>query len=105
MSTIGLGTSDDHSTPIANEFGINLDNANEMDEGEIDLENAEVHVPQTNATNNNSEQAEVIRERTSFQVGHYCGEMGQDFWVARRWQREFDTKQVASQILFVTIPA
>ncbi|KAK8570536.1 hypothetical protein V6N13_074410 [Hibiscus sabdariffa] len=55
MSSIGLGTSDGHSTPIAKEFGINLDDANEMDEDEIDLENAEVHVPQTNATNNNSE--------------------------------------------------
>ncbi|KAM5555821.1 endoribonuclease Dicer [Rosa sericea] len=40
------------------------------------------------------QQAEVIRERTGFQVGHYCGEMGQDFWDTRRWQREFDTKQV-----------
>ncbi|KAK8485903.1 hypothetical protein V6N13_028131 [Hibiscus sabdariffa] len=40
------------------------------------------------------QQAEVIRERTGFQVGHYCGEMGQDFWDARRWQREFETKQV-----------
>ncbi|CAA0826798.1 Endoribonuclease Dicer homolog 1 [Striga hermonthica] len=40
------------------------------------------------------QQAEVIRERTSFQVGHYCGEMGQDFWDARRWQREFESKQV-----------
>ncbi|KAL5572243.1 hypothetical protein UlMin_021840, partial [Ulmus minor] len=39
-------------------------------------------------------QAEAIRERTGFQVGHYCGEMGQDFWDARRWQREFDSKQV-----------
>ncbi|KAE8660545.1 Endoribonuclease Dicer-like protein 1 [Hibiscus syriacus] len=39
------------------------------------------------------QQAEVIRERTGFQVGHYCGEMGQDFWDARRWQREFETKQ------------
>ncbi|PPD88783.1 hypothetical protein GOBAR_DD14282 [Gossypium barbadense] len=26
--------------------------------------------------------------------GHYCGEMGQDFWDARRWQREFESKQV-----------
>ncbi|KAK9018505.1 hypothetical protein V6N11_001478 [Hibiscus sabdariffa] len=65
MSTIGLGTSDDHSTPIANEFGINLDNANEMDEGEIDLENAEVHVPQTNATNNNSEVRNIEYESES----------------------------------------
>ncbi|PSS05105.1 Endoribonuclease [Actinidia chinensis var. chinensis] len=40
------------------------------------------------------QQAEVIRERTGYQVGHYCGEMGQDFWDARRWQREFETKQV-----------
>ncbi|KAI9180947.1 hypothetical protein LWI28_009608 [Acer negundo] len=40
------------------------------------------------------QQAEVIRERTGFIVGHYCGEMGQDFWDAQRWQREFDTKQV-----------
>ncbi|KAK4746446.1 hypothetical protein SAY87_012758 [Trapa incisa] len=40
------------------------------------------------------QQAEVIRERTGFQVGHYCGEMGQDFWDARRWHREFETKQV-----------
>lgn len=40
------------------------------------------------------QQAEVIRERTGFQVGHYCGEMGQDFWDARRWQREFESKQV-----------
>lgn len=39
------------------------------------------------------QQAEVIRE-TGYQVGHYCGEMGQDFWDARRWQREFETKQV-----------
>ncbi|KAE9460262.1 hypothetical protein C3L33_07834, partial [Rhododendron williamsianum] len=42
----------------------------------------------------NMQQAEVIREQTSYQVGHYCGEMGQDFWDARRWQREFETKQV-----------
>ncbi|WKA05682.1 hypothetical protein VitviT2T_023632 [Vitis vinifera] len=40
------------------------------------------------------QQAEVIRERTGYQVGHYCGEMGQDFWDARRWQREFETKHV-----------
>ncbi|CAN1309687.1 Endoribonuclease Dicer homolog 1 [Linum perenne] len=40
------------------------------------------------------QQAEVIRDRAGFQVGHYCGEMGQDFWDTRRWQREFDTKQV-----------
>ncbi|XP_050385155.1 endoribonuclease Dicer homolog 1 [Argentina anserina] len=40
------------------------------------------------------QQAEVIRERTGLQVGHYCGEMGQDFWDTRRWQHEFDTKQV-----------
>ncbi|KAH7519383.1 hypothetical protein FEM48_Zijuj08G0030400 [Ziziphus jujuba var. spinosa] len=40
------------------------------------------------------QQAEAIRERTGYQVGHYCGEMGQDFWDSRRWQREFDSKQV-----------
>ncbi|KAJ6805125.1 endoribonuclease Dicer-like protein 1-like [Iris pallida] len=40
------------------------------------------------------QQAEVIRERTSYRVGHYCGEMGQDFWDTRRWQREFESKQV-----------
>ncbi|CAH8319117.1 unnamed protein product [Eruca vesicaria subsp. sativa] len=40
------------------------------------------------------QQAEVIRNQTSFQVGHYCGEMGQDFWDSRRWQREFESKQV-----------
>lgn len=40
------------------------------------------------------QQAEVIREQTGYQVGHYCGEMGQDFWDARRWQREFESKQV-----------
>ncbi|XBH58778.1 hypothetical protein VPH35_080155 [Triticum aestivum] len=40
------------------------------------------------------QQAEVIRERTGYRVGHYCGEMGQDFWDARKWQREFDSKQV-----------
>ncbi|KAL1811892.1 hypothetical protein ACET3Z_021957 [Daucus carota] len=40
------------------------------------------------------QQAEVIRDRTGYQVGHYCGEMGQDFWDARRWQHEFETKQV-----------
>ncbi|CAM8960945.1 unnamed protein product [Rhodiola kirilowii] len=40
------------------------------------------------------QQAEVIREQTGIQVGHYCGEMGQDFWDARRWRREFETKQV-----------
>ncbi|KAD5802937.1 hypothetical protein E3N88_14297 [Mikania micrantha] len=40
------------------------------------------------------DQAEVIREQTGYQVGHYCGEMGQDFWDARRWQREFEKKQV-----------
>ncbi|KAK8490190.1 hypothetical protein V6N11_028905 [Hibiscus sabdariffa] len=63
MSSIGLGTSDGHSTPIAKEFGINLDDANEMDEDEIDLENAEVHVPQTNA--NNSEVCNVEDESES----------------------------------------
>ncbi|KAI5062975.1 hypothetical protein GOP47_0021522 [Adiantum capillus-veneris] len=40
------------------------------------------------------QQAEVIREGTGFQVGHYCGEMGQDFWDARRWNREFESKDV-----------
>ncbi|KAJ4773845.1 Endoribonuclease Dicer [Rhynchospora pubera] len=40
------------------------------------------------------QQAEVIRERTGFNVGHYCGEMGQDFWDSKRWQREFESKQV-----------
>ncbi|CAN6483899.1 unnamed protein product [Victoria cruziana] len=40
------------------------------------------------------QQAEVIREGTGYNVGHYCGEMGQDFWDARRWQREFESKQV-----------
>ncbi|XP_062209665.1 endoribonuclease Dicer homolog 1 [Phragmites australis] len=40
------------------------------------------------------QQAEVIRERTGYRVGHYCGEMGQDFWDARKWQREFESKQV-----------
>ncbi|URE26504.1 hypothetical protein MUK42_18017 [Musa troglodytarum] len=40
------------------------------------------------------QQAEVIRERTGYKVGHYCGETGQDFWDARRWQREFESKQV-----------
>ncbi|CAH1411951.1 unnamed protein product [Lactuca virosa] len=40
------------------------------------------------------QQAEVIRDQTGYQVGHYCGEMGQDFWDARRWQREFEKKQV-----------
>lgn len=40
------------------------------------------------------QQAEVIRDRTGYQVGHYCGEMGQDFWDTRRWQHEFETKQV-----------
>ncbi|KAL4284187.1 hypothetical protein GQ457_16G013230 [Hibiscus cannabinus] len=42
MSSIGLGTSDGHSTPIAKEFVINLDDANEMDGDEIDLENAKM---------------------------------------------------------------
>ncbi|KAK8669441.1 hypothetical protein V6N13_106872 [Hibiscus sabdariffa] len=36
-----------HSTPILEEFGVNLDDANEMDEDETDLENAGVRVPQT----------------------------------------------------------
>ncbi|PAN51890.1 hypothetical protein PAHAL_9G627400 [Panicum hallii] len=40
------------------------------------------------------QQAEVIRERTGYCVGHYCGEMGQDFWDSRKWQREFESKQV-----------
>nr|CAB3497246.1 unnamed protein product [Digitaria exilis] len=40
------------------------------------------------------QQAEVIRERTGYRVGHYCGEMGQDFWDSRKWQREFESKQV-----------
>ncbi|GAB4861487.1 Dicer-like protein 1 [Ancistrocladus abbreviatus] len=40
------------------------------------------------------QQAEVIREQTGYSVGHYCGEMGQDFWDSRRWQREFESKQV-----------
>jgi endoribonuclease Dicer len=47
------------------------------------------------------QQAEVIRERTGFQVGHYCGEMGQDFWDTRRWQREFDTKQVCFTVFVI----
>ncbi|CAJ1976049.1 unnamed protein product [Sphenostylis stenocarpa] len=51
------------------------------------------------------QQAEVIRERTGYQVGHYCGEMGQDFWDARRWQREFDTKHyfLTSDSVFFSI--
>ncbi|GMH17328.1 hypothetical protein Nepgr_019169 [Nepenthes gracilis] len=40
------------------------------------------------------QQAEVIREQTGYHVGHYCGEMGQDFWDSRRWQREFESRQV-----------
>lgn len=40
------------------------------------------------------QQAEVIRDRTGYQVGHYCGEMGKNFWDLRRWQREFETRQV-----------
>ncbi|KAL9251943.1 Endoribonuclease Dicer homolog 1-like protein [Drosera capensis] len=40
------------------------------------------------------QQAEVIRAQTGYSVGHYCGEMGQDFWDLRRWQREFESKQV-----------
>ncbi|KAG0553066.1 hypothetical protein BDA96_01G563200 [Sorghum bicolor] len=40
------------------------------------------------------QQAEVIRDRTGYRVGHYCGEMGQDFWDSRKWQREFESKQV-----------
>lgn len=50
-----------------------------------------------------SQQAEVIRTTTKFNVGHYCGEMGQDFWDARRWQREFDTKDVHSFIQILTV--
>lgn len=42
----------------------------------------------------------MIRNQTNFQVGHYCGEMGQDFWDARRWQREFESKQVAFDASF-----
>lgn len=41
------------------------------------------------------QQAEVIRESTGYHVGRYCGEMGQDFWDARRWHREFETKQMS----------
>lgn len=44
----------------------------------------------------------MIRNQTNFQVGHYCGEMGQDFWDARRWQREFESKQVAFSASFFT---
>lgn len=40
------------------------------------------------------QQAEVIRKQTGYNVGHYCGEMGQDFWDSRRWQREFESKEV-----------
>ncbi|KAI3983845.1 hypothetical protein MKX01_011553 [Papaver californicum] len=40
------------------------------------------------------QQAEVIRESTGYKVGHYCGEMGQDFWDACRWLREFESNQV-----------
>ncbi|KAJ7524239.1 hypothetical protein O6H91_18G083200 [Diphasiastrum complanatum] len=40
------------------------------------------------------QQAEVIRERTGFRVGHYCGEMGQDFWNKERWHLEFQSKEV-----------
>ncbi|KAL5210919.1 hypothetical protein ABZP36_006542, partial [Zizania latifolia] len=39
------------------------------------------------------QQAEVIRDRTGYRVGHYCGEMGHDFWDARKWQCEFESKQ------------
>ncbi|XP_020272095.1 endoribonuclease Dicer homolog 1-like [Asparagus officinalis] len=42
------------------------------------------------------QQAEVIREKTRYRVGHYCGEMCQDFWDSRRWQREFESKQLDS---------
>lgn len=47
------------------------------------------------------QQAEAIRERTGYEVGHYCGEMGQDFWDTRRWQREFDTKQVGLTVFVI----
>ena len=36
----------------------------------------------------------MISEKTGYKVGHYCGEMGQDFWDARKWLREFESKQV-----------
>ena len=45
------------------------------------------------------QQAEVIRDRTGYRVGHYCGEMGQDFWDSRKWQREFDSKQAILLLL------
>ncbi|KAK8568993.1 hypothetical protein V6N12_007526 [Hibiscus sabdariffa] len=44
-----------HSTPILEEFGVNLDDANEMDEDETDLENAGVRVPQTTSEVRNIE--------------------------------------------------
>ncbi|KAJ9171599.1 hypothetical protein P3X46_014942 [Hevea brasiliensis] len=46
---------------------------------------------------------EVIPKHTGYQVGHYCGEMGQDFWDARRWQREFESKQVLAMTALILL--
>lgn len=40
------------------------------------------------------QQSGVIAHDTYCKVGSYCGEMGQDFWDARRWQQDFETKDV-----------
>ncbi|KAL4297728.1 hypothetical protein GQ457_12G018060 [Hibiscus cannabinus] len=65
MSTTRLRTSNGHSIPIAEKFVVNLDNVNEMYEDEIDLENA-VHVPQTNATNDDIEARNIEDDFASY---------------------------------------
>ena len=40
------------------------------------------------------QQAQVIRLHTNFQVGHYVGSMGTDFWDLKQWQEQFVKQDV-----------
>jgi hypothetical protein len=40
------------------------------------------------------QQSEVVRVNTGLKVGHYCGEMGVDFWDHATWVKEFETNEV-----------
>lgn len=36
---------------------------------------------------------------TGLKVGHYCGEMGVDFWDHATWVKEFETNEVRQYLL------
>lgn len=40
------------------------------------------------------QQSDVVRVNTGLKVGHYCGEMGVDFWDHATWVKEFEENEV-----------